>query len=180
MIKFRTAVILVATVAAVLVGLCLTRWCAPERWYAYFDYAREVKPIHFYGRVVDQGGNPVAGAQIDIWIGAVDPGYLAGGKRISKGKELHVSSGTDGSFTVDGVSGRYLVIKRVSRLGFDPVPAPDADLSNPPGQPGPWLYDFASETPAYRYDSDPQNPAVFPITRPGEARSRGPSRGGKR
>lgn len=58
-------------------------------------------PIHFYGKVVNEHGAPVAGAQIEI--GVNDKPYEAGSK-------YHKISSDDGSFGISGVHGIALSI----------------------------------------------------------------------
>lgn len=69
-------------------------------------------PIEFYGKVVDERNQPVAGASIDVaWSGTVEEyGGDGVGKRI-------LTSDANGMFTLAGVEGKGITV-RVSKDGY--------------------------------------------------------------
>lgn len=65
-------------------------------------------PIEFYGKVVDEKANPVAGAQIDFDCNDLSP----------KGTSFyHTQSAADGLFSIRGISGNLLAVK-ASKQGY--------------------------------------------------------------
>ena len=65
-------------------------------------------PIEFYGKVVDERANPVAGAQIDFECNDLSP----------KGTSFyHTQSAADGLFSIRDINGKLLAVK-VSKQGF--------------------------------------------------------------
>jgi hypothetical protein len=65
-------------------------------------------PITFYGRVLDQNGNPVSGADVDY--GAID-------KFDESGTDYHGKSDANGNFSIHGIKGAVLTVG-VRKTGY--------------------------------------------------------------
>jgi hypothetical protein len=82
------------------------------------------QPIEFHARAMDQNGDPVPGAELDLAVSYVDEKkVLAKYPRIRMGEEVADQSFTNysdaqGWFRFSGVRGRSLYINNVTRPGF--------------------------------------------------------------
>jgi len=71
--------------------------------------------VHFYGRVVDQNGDPIAGAQVSVGIrrfSLVGPFFMGS-------KNIHVETDQDGFFAVFQLRGSQLFIGEITRDGYE-------------------------------------------------------------
>jgi hypothetical protein len=98
-------------------------------------------PIEFYGKVVDQNGQLVAGATVDLeWTGIR-------GEALDKATKI---TGTDGRFVLTGVQGKLLVV-RVHKADCISQVSAQGD------------YDFADFSAHNFYMPDSNNPIVFRV-----------------
>jgi len=68
--------------------------------------------IEFYGKVIDQHGNPVAGARVGV--------SLLRWRILDAGGEFHeFTTDSEGYFDVSGVSGQVLTITSISKNGYE-------------------------------------------------------------
>jgi hypothetical protein len=111
-------------------------------------------PINFYGRVLDQNGQPVPAAKIEF--GWTD--LSAAGSSTET-----TSSAADGSFSLQGKKGRVLGVD-VSKEGYYKVRSERLNS-----------FDYAGFWEANYYEADPARPVTFHLRRkgPGEALSAG-------
>jgi hypothetical protein len=85
----------------------------PEEQASYVKLFKEVMgwgrtPIKFYGRVVDEAGRAIEGADIDYSLTDSSP----------EGRTMyHMVSGSDGNFTIKDAKGKNLIV-RVSKNGY--------------------------------------------------------------
>src|SRR5579862_1845477 len=102
-------------------------------------------PIEFYGRVVDESSNPVAGAQIEFrWMELPD----------NKGsRSSNTTSDSTGLFALQGAKGPTLSVN-VSKMGYYTSHA----------TPNGYTY---SEALGDRFHPDAQNPVIFVLRRRG-------------
>jgi hypothetical protein len=137
------------------------------------SYAKRSVPIQFYGRVVDQDGKPIADATVDVMIRDFNAKALAGSREYTVRNRSSVTTDASGRFSINS-HGIMLFIERVSAPGFLTIPEESK-----------WPSQFATDGFRYYQDKDlpyylpdKMNPAVFPLRREGEKRSKWPSRGG--
>jgi hypothetical protein len=97
-------------------------------------------PIEFYGKVIDQYGEPIPEAKVVFqWTTAVGP---------VTNPEKRTSSGTDGRFELKDVQGKVLAVS-VSKIGYDRTDD--------------WIqsFDFADFFADNFYRPNPSDPALF-------------------
>jgi hypothetical protein len=63
------------------------------------------KPIDFYGQVIDQDSNPIAGADIKVGLETLTVALSAEGFVGAKYTHLEYTSGSDGRFEIHGITG---------------------------------------------------------------------------
>lgn len=98
------------------------------------------KTIEFYGRVVDQSGQPVSGANVHlIWTDTSPSGS----------SEANKSTDSEGAFSLSGTTGRLLQVW-ISKDGYY---TPKTNRNN---------FDYAAG-----YMADPSNPIIFHLLRKG-------------
>ncbi len=99
------------------------------------------KPIEFYGRVLDQEGQPVAGVQVHLlWTDTSTNGT----------SERHMQTDAQGQFSLSGTTGRLLQVW----LSKDGYYVPKTNQNN---------FDYATG-----YLADPSNPVIFRLVKKGE------------
>ena len=105
-------------------------------------------PFNFYGKVLDENGQPVPGAAVKILVG----GELNG----TKGEaERHIQSGADGLFSLEGIHAIDLIVT-VSKDGYYTLPAKHN---------GPWFLTLQGLKPGVMPTKD--RPAIFPLKKMG-------------
>jgi hypothetical protein len=108
-------------------------------------------PIRFYGKVVDQYGEPVAGASVHLqWVN------LQGERGV---EETHVVTDAEGLFSLEGVRGKRLLVLRIEKNGYY-----DANANE--NQTG---FEFANPAEEIFYEPDASNPVVFMMRKKGES-----------
>jgi hypothetical protein len=80
---------------------------------ALADEARRQRPIEFYGRVVDQNGEPVAGATVECEIAIVPTSILATGEH----PKVTQKTDADGRFSVKAPKGLRLTVWGINAKG---------------------------------------------------------------
>lgn len=108
-------------------------------------------PINFYGRVIDQYGDPVAGA--DVKLSANDK---ASGGRPS---EISVTTDADGHFSIVGIVGITLAVE-ISKPGYRNVPR----TTERAGSSGLFEYGLSSRG---SHESSPAARAIFALQKIG-------------
>jgi hypothetical protein len=102
-------------------------------------------PIRFYGKVLDENSNSVPGAQIDFsWTDL----------SLTGNSQAQASSAHDGSFSLEGVTGKNLIV-RVSKEGYYTL------------QPFGLAFNYAGEQ--HNFSGDKHNPIIFALKRKAEA-----------
>lgn len=166
-----------AIIAAMGAALIYTGAYHPYHWREYMMYRRSVTPIAFYGKVVDQDGRPVGGAQVVLTVSTANGAFILGSDKVLASSDVELTTSPDGTFALERARGRCLHVKSISKPGY--VTIPDKQwLSSEVlrGQLG--YYYSSSYGPSLQYKPDSANPAVFPMRRPGEFPASKPSRGG--
>jgi hypothetical protein len=109
-------------------------------------------PIEFYGRVVDQHGDVVPGA--DVKIAANDKAF--------GGRPSQYSKTTDetGSFYITGIKGLTLAVE-VSKSGYDVIPPADNQVTSS------GLFEYGLSSVHARPQSSSDKPIVFTLRKPG-------------
>ena len=113
-------------------------------WYDAMEKAnphfKQKMPIEFYGKVVDQFGEPVPGATVVFqWTTVVGP---------VTNPEKRTSTGTDGHFELKDVQGKVLAVS-VDKIGYDST---DDWIQN---------FEYADFFHDNFYVPDPNNPVLF-------------------
>jgi hypothetical protein len=108
--------------------------------------------IRFYGKVQDQVGQPVEGAEVVLHVTRFSPNME---KLFGETKEVRVKTDSQGRFTVSQEKGRSLYIKEIQREGYDFSPK-----QNPVGE-----YRYAGESKTFMPDQ--ANPVVFRMRKTG-------------
>jgi Carboxypeptidase regulatory-like domain len=116
------------------------------RWPIYWEKREQDRdfewktPIEFHGKVLDQDGNPVAGAAADIIWTDMSP---------SGSSHMQVTSDGAGLFSVNNISGKHMTV-RVTKDGYL------RQTSN-----GRSAFEFAGFWEPTYYEPDPNNPVIF-------------------
>lgn len=103
-------------------------------------------PLEFYGKVLDEASNAVAGATVSFYWNKENP---------REGENARITqSGSDGRFSFEGAKGRGLSI-RISKEGYYTP------------RPGIWSFGY-SDSEAQHFLADPLNPVIFKLRKTGE------------
>ena len=154
----------------------------PLTWALWRRSAESVRPIDFYGQVVDQRGHPVEGARVIARISVFNPDGLIGydpddfeGRHDRTGGHQRFVTYTahDGTFSIEGQRGKSLTIEKVSKEGYVNLPEKKWHGEK-------WLkfLAFGYSYPPVIYVPDRAKPAVIPLRRPDEPYVLTPSFGG--
>lgn len=108
-------------------------------------------PISFYGRVVDQNGNPVEGAKINFSANTVPWG---------RGEKFSTKSDGGGNFGISGIHGRSLFV-RVSKEGCYQMPGTES-MAGSSGD-----FDFGSDLGKGMHSPSKSSPVVFMLRKAG-------------
>lgn len=129
-----------------------------EQWrVAVFFHRQKLRDqngfINFYGRVIDQHGNPVVGADIfgysDYYVVSLAEQRASGGGKRER-KYIEAKSDMDGLFVVDGYEATNLNFTEVKKSGYHSIEKLPTGLIFGNG--------FSK-----RYESDPSSPVIFPM-----------------
>lgn len=115
----------------------------------YFEYKA---PISFYGRVVDDAGNPISGVSIDLsWTDANEATGASSRTVISDG---------NGLFSIEGVHGNGLSVMSLTKQGYKESLAQNT-----------FTFHYGYFSDPYYHSPDAMNPVVFVMrkNRQGEA-----------
>jgi len=138
-------------------------------------YWQSQGPIVFYGKVVDQAGQPIGQAVVTVKIDYFKPSAALRRDNYLDTITMPRTTDANGEFHVDGVKGRILHIARIECPGYVTVPEKD------------WHYERFYKYLSFRYAvtqgnpvyvPDPRKPAIFPLRRPDEPRTLAPDKGG--
>lgn len=79
-------------------------------------------PVEFHARALDQDGQPIPDASMDVVVGCYDrwrlPGALTRGSSLSRDEPLTLKSDASGWFHLRGKTGHRLDVKSVGKPGF--------------------------------------------------------------
>ncbi len=156
-----------------LVGFVASAPQCREHWYMTSVYWKKREPIQFYGRVVDQQGNPIADATVSIKINDFDMSSLLGSSNYMTARRTSRTSDANGAFSITDTRGIILFVESVSHPQFVKIPERDFEHQLHVGS-----FAYSRERRSY-YVPDPQKPAIFPLRKEGEERVLWPSRGGR-
>jgi len=107
-------------------------------------------PIDFWGKVVDQGGNPIPGTRICFYVDDNPDPY-------GKSKEFETVSDAEGYFSLEGKRGAALAISLVAKEGWRVIKKPEG-----------FLRYWAKGTPGHGFSSK-ENPELIVMRKKGEA-----------
>jgi hypothetical protein len=105
-------------------------------------------PIAFYGKIVDQHGDPVAGAKVSV-------GWTDLSLRGSSERQL--SSDANGLFEITGIRGKHFGVHEIMKPGYI------ASATNRRG------FEYAAFFDKIYHIPDPKNPVIFRMQKKGEA-----------
>jgi hypothetical protein len=91
----------------------------PQRWGMYSEAMREVAPIAFYGKVVDETALPIEGAQVTLRVSKRNWAYILGVGDLIKYQQMTLVTDENGEFQITGASGRALEIVAVEKEGYE-------------------------------------------------------------
>jgi len=77
-------------------------------------YQSQEKPIVFYGKIVDQFDQAISGANIDFKVWS----FTEENTSFTKIHMNNLLSNEEGEFMIEGLTGRKLLIKSISKEGF--------------------------------------------------------------
>lgn len=110
--------------------------------------------VHFYGKVLDQSGRPVEGADVVLLATQFRPDAKVFFSRI---KELRVQTNSQGCFMVSEDKARSLSVKDMQKEGYE------FSLADNPCE----VYEYAG--PSKRFVPDQDNPVIFHMRKKGLA-----------
>ena len=90
----------------------------PYRWGMYINAWRDMSPIAFYGKVVDEKGAPLGDATVDIRIHVVNLTFILGADAPLKAERFTVSTDAHGCFAITGKQGKSLYVDGVHKPGY--------------------------------------------------------------
>ncbi len=146
-----------------------------EHWRMMSVYREKSQPIQFFGRVVDQRGNPIAGAQVVVSVSTFNPATLFGSKEYLREQSVTCTTDRNGAFVIQDVTGSVMNIQKFSHPDYVAIPERKWDNRRYEAM----GYRYARDRGVPYYVPDPQKPAVFPLRKEGEERILWPSRGGR-
>lgn len=119
--------------------------------------------LTFYGLAVDENGKPLDGADFNIEVEAIPPGWTFE----TRGKPhafstVTAKSGRDGRFQIE-IKAHYLRFNRVERVGYRHLFDLDADDSRARDN----MHYMLNAWGDLVYKSDPEHPAVFVFVKDG-------------
>ena len=126
------------------------------------------KPFTFYARIVDQDGNPLEGARIDLIIIAYNENWAWTGNSANRGANYNANCTSDamGNIKLEG-HGESLYIHSIERDGYEWLT--DRDVGQDAVSPfGPIQYFYFHPNGHPDYLSDPKRPAIFVMVKQGE------------
>lgn len=133
-------------------GLDDPRWVERRRLRVEDPSYQWRTPIEFYGKVVDQNNQPVAGAEVEIeWVGTSE---LYGGDGFGHKK---LTSDAKGLFVIKGIEGKRLGVL-VSKEGYQRRKSWNNDH-----------FEYAGFWEPEFIEPDPNNPVVFNLVKKHEA-----------
>src|SRR4051794_12311628 len=103
-------VLTIAGLVILLLGGLLFVGIGPERLFLVRKYYEKSREIVFHGRVVDQQGDPIAGATVSILIQRPNLNALFGADKYLSDDTVSVTTNQDGSFALRGVNGLTLFV----------------------------------------------------------------------
>ncbi len=106
-------------------------------------------PISFYGKVVDENGQPVEGAEIHFSWTDLSP---------AGGSETKITSDGNGLFSLTNIRGKHLGINSVTKTGYY------TSL-----QQSQFSFEYAIKSEANFHRPDPASPVIFHLKKKGEA-----------
>ena len=130
---------------------------SPRRWGMYIDAMTEPVPVRFFGRVVDDAGNPVQAAEVYVRLAKPNWTYILGAKSVYTERKAVRVTGADGRFEVNEPSGVALYV--------DDILKPGLVLQHRRNE-GSYYYSGAGANP--RHEPDENHPVEFRM-RPGNA-----------
>jgi hypothetical protein len=104
-------------------------------------------PISLYAKVLDQDGNPLAGATADVVWTDMSP---------TGSSHMRVTSDGAGLFSLTGISGKYMTVQ-VTKDGYSRAKSK-----------GRSAFEFASFWEPSYYEPDPNNPVIFYMRKRGK------------
>ena len=107
-------------------------------------------PIDFWGKVVDEEGNPIPGTRICFYVDDNPDPY-------GKSKEFETMSDAEGYFSLEGKRGAALAIALVAKEGWRVIKKPEG-----------FLRYWAKGTPGHEFSSK-ENPELIVMRKKGEA-----------
>ncbi len=149
-------ILLGITLAVIVITVVL--WQLPTVRYVVFGSSMDVQEVNFYGRVIDQNNQPVAGAIIEYQLGGSALGGYKG--------DGQMQTDSNGEFSIVGKEGSSLLLRAIKHPDIEfvfPIPknattynSPDAGQLN--------VYGFQPRVGANEVlwtDTSVENPYVF-------------------
>lgn len=112
------------------------------------------RAIEFFGMVVDQSGQPVVGAKVELVALGLEIASAAGGLK-QKRDMVQLITANDGRFALRGKSGRSVIIKNISKEGFTFGESPEREF----------LFSVEDTALVTEHRADINNPVIFRLWR---------------
>jgi hypothetical protein len=76
----------------------------------YINAWRQVAPVSFYGRVIDESGRPLRDVEVEVILGTVNPLFIFGAEKPTARRTLILKTDDNGLFRVEGRYGHSLIV----------------------------------------------------------------------
>jgi hypothetical protein len=153
-------------IALAVIVITVVLWQLPGVRYAYLGSTMDVQEVNFYGRIIDQNGEPV--------VGAIIPYELGGSALSGSNGAGQVLSDANGNFVINRVKGSGLLLKTINHPDIEfgyPIPEHSerttysSSLLNQMNVRGFQSHEGANDV--LWTDTSPENPYVFKAWRVG-------------
>jgi hypothetical protein len=155
-VKEKSIVLMITMGVTIPALVIVTGMWSPRRWAMYIDTIREVAPINFYGRVVDDQGKPLSGVRVELEVSKPNWLFILGAERRLARVPYQMTTGQDGQFRLVGKSGSAVRAKTFSLPGYEFKPQTKGGVPHTT-----FDYAGAGASAGNAHKPDPNNPVAF-------------------
>jgi hypothetical protein len=114
----RTKLMFAILTPTIVVYMLFSGMWSLSRWSMYVDAWRTSVPVSFFGKVIDESGQPVSDAEVNIEIDRVNVFFIFGSDHWLSVDKLTAVTDKDGRFFVSGRRGRSVIIRKIIKSGY--------------------------------------------------------------
>ena len=121
MIRRKTVIFMTASVSLLVFVIATGIW-SPYRWGAYLEVWRQTVSVAFYGRIIDEMGNPLDSVAVDVHVTTVNPWFIVGAERFARDKAWSLQTDRDGRFKILNQRGWSVAVRNIRKPGYEFMP----------------------------------------------------------